>query len=714
MKATKIWILIVLPLILAINVRAWPIPDTGQTKCYNNYGEIACPKEGQPFYGQDGSYNINPPSYTKLDATGNVLPDNAESWVMVRDNITGLVWENKTSDGSIHERSKTFTWCDKNPVTNGGYQGTCGTGTGNAATDTAAFIKALNDAKFGGFSDWRIPHIKELGSIVHMGRTNPALNTTWLPSTMSDHYLAEYYWSATSYANGGYYAWYVKFFYGFVDYYGKTDAHAVRAVRGGQPEPLNHFLNNGDGTVTDTATGLMWERGTSSMTWEAALAYAEGLTLAGYDDWRLPTPKELQSIVDYSRSAPAIDTALFPGTVSSKYWSSTTDADIYVNSPGIAWYVNFSSGFISYESSKRETYAVRAVRGGQPRLLGDLDMNGVVNVADAIMALQILSSSKTVAPVHRAADVDGDNKIGVAEAIYVLQCIARLRNNHSPVLATIGNKSVDESSSLTFTLSATDEDNDPLTFSVSSLPSDATFNVSTKTFSWTPTYSQSGFYPVTFTVNDGFGGEAFETINITVIDKVPIFTASEYYPLNVGDWKDYDLNMAGNIKRSSVIGTKIIGGVTTKISSDSDGNKQYYTSDQNGVKLYGRYLATSALEANFNPPILLMPNNAQIGTSNVSTSQYSFIYSGYTYHVNVTSTVIILGLEDIQTEHSLLLDCIKVSWKTDQYVVETGESVPGNTSYYWFYKGVGAVKQIVDGDTSTITSSSINGVQRTY
>jgi len=67
---------------------AWPIPDTGQTKCYNNTAEIPCPAPGQPFYGQDGNYSINPRSYAKLDASGAVLPDMAATWAMVKDNVT--------------------------------------------------------------------------------------------------------------------------------------------------------------------------------------------------------------------------------------------------------------------------------------------------------------------------------------------------------------------------------------------------------------------------------------------------------------------------------------------------------------------------------------------------------------------------------------------------------------------------------------------------
>jgi hypothetical protein len=67
-----------------------PVPDTGQTRCYNDSVEIPCPAEGQAFYGQDANYTINPPSYTKLDADGNDLPDNATEWVMVRDKLLAL------------------------------------------------------------------------------------------------------------------------------------------------------------------------------------------------------------------------------------------------------------------------------------------------------------------------------------------------------------------------------------------------------------------------------------------------------------------------------------------------------------------------------------------------------------------------------------------------------------------------------------------------
>ena len=132
---------------------------------------------------------------------------------------------------------------------------------------------------------------------------------------------------------------------------------------------LAGFVDNGDGTVSDTFTGLMWQQGEpeSTMTWESAISYCEGLSLAGYTDWRLPNRKELRSIVDYSLYSPAIDTTYFPNTVSSDYWSSTTLA----SNTGHAWYIIFINGY-GNGYSKSNAYYVRAVRGGQARSLGHL------------------------------------------------------------------------------------------------------------------------------------------------------------------------------------------------------------------------------------------------------------------------------------------------------------------------------------------------------
>jgi hypothetical protein len=237
MKAIKTCGFVLFLIIYAVSVHAWPIPDTGQTKCYDNTGEIACPVESQAFYGQDGNYSIDPPSYTKLDANGAALPDSAESWAMVKDNVTGLIWENKTNDGSIHDGAKTFTWCDTNSETNGGNPG-CFMGIGDGVTNTEAYIKVLNEIKFGGFSDWRIPNMKELISIVDRGNElYPAVNKVWFPNTESSSY-----WSSTTSSDNINFAWSVYFGSGMAGYGDKCYSRYARAVRGKQSGVRDHFI----------------------------------------------------------------------------------------------------------------------------------------------------------------------------------------------------------------------------------------------------------------------------------------------------------------------------------------------------------------------------------------------------------------------------------------------------------------------------------------
>ncbi len=119
------------------------------------------------------------------------------------------------------------------------------------------------------------------------------------------------------------------------------------------------FIINGDGTVTDTKTGLMWQQETAGpIPWEAAMSYCKDLTLGGHTDWRDPNINELQSLVDYIRYNPAKDIAAFPGTKSSYDSSSAT----YVSSTAYAWCVDFHDGYVSDFHKSFGCY-VRAVRG---------------------------------------------------------------------------------------------------------------------------------------------------------------------------------------------------------------------------------------------------------------------------------------------------------------------------------------------------------------
>jgi hypothetical protein len=130
-------------------------------------------------------------------------------------------------------------------------------------------------------------------------------------------------------------------------------------VTAGAPN-LESYTDNGDGTVTDNVTGLMWQKAvsaTATYTWAQAVAYCPTLILAGHGDWRLPSVIELVSIVDVGQSNLSINGIYFPNTPSTWFWSSSPVA----GSPSGAWYVNFYGGRTSNVDVSNALY-VRCVR----------------------------------------------------------------------------------------------------------------------------------------------------------------------------------------------------------------------------------------------------------------------------------------------------------------------------------------------------------------
>ncbi|PKM99065.1 MAG: hypothetical protein CVU78_08215, partial [Elusimicrobia bacterium HGW-Elusimicrobia-2] len=126
------------------------------------------------------------------------------------------------------------------------------------------------------------------------------------------------------------------------------------------------YTDNGDGTITDNRTGLMWLKDASNynsggaQTWKTALSGCEGFSYAGYSDWRLPNRRELFSIVKFEGvAAPFINTTYFLNTVSGAYWTSTT----YVPGGTDAMAVCFNNGSVIGYSKTGDRY-VRPVRGG--------------------------------------------------------------------------------------------------------------------------------------------------------------------------------------------------------------------------------------------------------------------------------------------------------------------------------------------------------------
>ena len=140
-------------------------------------------------------------------------------------------------------------------------------------------------------------------------------------------------------------------------------APGSRCVRGG-PLPATAFTVSASGdSVADSSTGLVWQRAAATdRAWLDALTYCNGLVLDGADDWRLPNYKELWTIVDMSRTAPAIDLAVFPGTPSLSFWTSSPVGD----NRATVYVVDFIDGVPRFTGGLPTTnvYGVRCVRGG--------------------------------------------------------------------------------------------------------------------------------------------------------------------------------------------------------------------------------------------------------------------------------------------------------------------------------------------------------------
>ena len=277
--------------------------DTGQTKTFDATAVIAAPAAGQPFYGQDAQYSGKQASYTK-----------SSDGLTIKDNVTGLIWQ-------------------KNPDTNG--DGIIDSLDKMTLTQAQAKIETLNAAKFAGYSDWRLPTIKELYSLVDFNGADPqpeGKNTNGLKpfidrsyfdfaygdTARGDRIIDMQYATSTRYVSKTMLNSPTMFGVNFADgrikgysldmsYQGPSDSKfPVRFVRGAA-YGANDFSDNGDGTITDRATGLMWTKGDSGkgLNWQEALAWAKtknAENYLGYSNWRLPNAKELQGIVDYSRS----------------------------------------------------------------------------------------------------------------------------------------------------------------------------------------------------------------------------------------------------------------------------------------------------------------------------------------------------------------------------------------------------------------------------
>lgn len=140
--------------------------------------------------------------------------------------------------------------------------------------------------------------------------------------------------------------------------------------------PTHAFTLNGDGTATDSKTGLTWMRcgigqswngsscaGTLELyNWKDALVVAEEHVFAGKDDWRLPNIKELASIVESSCHIPAINSTIFPATRADRYWSSTPASSRMHHTDGLnGFLITFYHGIV-FNHGLNSKESIRLVR----------------------------------------------------------------------------------------------------------------------------------------------------------------------------------------------------------------------------------------------------------------------------------------------------------------------------------------------------------------
>jgi hypothetical protein len=482
MKRLICW-LVVIGSVYAVPVYGGVIqlPATEQTGCYDNLGNLlSC--EGT---GMDAEFRMGVPWPSPR------FVDNENG--TISDYLTGLIW---TKNGG----SPDYSSCTGGPKT---------------WLEALQYAKCLNEHGYLGFADWRVPNINELSSLMQFPETN------WVSHRLMGYgfeNMSTFYWSSTTDTVTGSSAYHANFGFGGIMTYGKRfrdlSVILVRSpsdlgreplvalpatgqttcyndglpdipcegtgqdgeYREGAAWPAQRFTSQGDGTVKDNLTGLYWARdaGTPEFgncpggrkDWLGGLNYVSCLNqnnYLGHTDWRMPNFNELSSLAN----------------------RGTTDS-------GVQWFA--SVGFTNFTADWywTSTYTPAFVK-------------------EPLVNAQAGSLLGTFTPY---GDKDGN-------AIYVwpVRGDSSLPANRPPFLQPIGDKTAYESQTLQFTISASDADGDRLAYSVSNLPTGATFDSATAIFTWKPDFDQAAAYPnVHFTVTDNGTPpmSSSEAITITV------------------------------------------------------------------------------------------------------------------------------------------------------------------------------------------------------
>ncbi len=285
-------------------IAGFKLPDSGQFR------------ETTFVHGEDADYSRHPISYT-----------HSEDGLIVIDNNTGLMWERHINwrwGKTVAPKGKwrpqdVFAYKDGEPKRRPYHEG----------------VQYCKNLSLGGYDDWRMASMKEGHTIAHYATARPTIWQKYFSDT--DPGLPGYgdrgkggMWGGPLGPDHNNSGWHLGFIDGHMMGYPRTGYKTTRCVRADNNGVyfLPDFVDNGDGTVTDRVTELIWLKETDGKkrAWEPSIQYCENLVFVGHSDWKLPHNKELSSLVDLRKQKPAIDTDFFPDTdYKAYYWSRTPE-----------------------------------------------------------------------------------------------------------------------------------------------------------------------------------------------------------------------------------------------------------------------------------------------------------------------------------------------------------------------------------------------------
>ncbi|MFP8779683.1 DUF1566 domain-containing protein [Hydrogenophaga sp. RWCD_12] len=346
--------------VLAADWKAEKLPHTGITaaQCVKAGSAVlvACSDTGATALNpqQDGHrVAINAMAYsTVANPAGGSFPITD----CIKDSVTGLIWEGKTSDGGLRDELNRFT-----------HQG------GGAATDSSGYVTAVNGTALCGYTDWRMPTRTELLGLVKYGVVAaPMADATWFGTSGN-----AIFWASETVSEDSTKAWMVdmRSVGGYTPAGARSSIAAVRLVRG-TPSAGTRFSYSSvaygsdaaNNVVNDSWTGLQWRRCEEGRVWDgttcdgAATGFSHEQALAHattQPGWRVPNVKETESLMELSRSSGArINATAFPGALAFYMWTSTP----YVAGGDMAYAAAFNLGLVLVMDRVPNSLNLRLVR----------------------------------------------------------------------------------------------------------------------------------------------------------------------------------------------------------------------------------------------------------------------------------------------------------------------------------------------------------------